>query len=72
MLDDAVRVEIDLPWAMQLLRDTIARRVCSRGWLCWIGRPKRSYSSSLQTIMDPGLGAERKKLRDAYVAEFIC
>ena len=42
------------------------------GWLCWIGRPNRSYSSSQQMIMDPGLGAERKKLRDAYVAEFIC
>jgi hypothetical protein len=70
VLDDAVRVEIDLPWAMQLLRDTIARRVCSRGWLCWIGRPKRSYSSSLQMIMDP-IGAERTKLRDAYLAEFM-
>ena len=31
VLDDAVRVEIDLPWAMQLLRDTIARRVHGRG-----------------------------------------
>jgi hypothetical protein len=31
VLDDAVRVEIDLPWAMQLLRDTIARRVRGRG-----------------------------------------
>jgi hypothetical protein len=31
VLDDAVRVEIDLPWVMQLLRDTIARRVRSRG-----------------------------------------
>jgi hypothetical protein len=31
VLDDTVRVEIDLPWAMQLLRDTIARRVRGRG-----------------------------------------
>jgi hypothetical protein len=31
VLDDAVRVEIDLPWTMQLLRDTIARRVHGRG-----------------------------------------
>ena len=31
VLDDAVRVEIDLPWALQLLRDTIARRVHRRG-----------------------------------------
>jgi putative polyhydroxyalkanoate system protein len=31
VLDDAVRVEIDLPWVMQLLRDTIAKRVRGRG-----------------------------------------
>jgi hypothetical protein len=31
VLDDAVRVEIDLPWVMQLLRDTIERRVRGRG-----------------------------------------
>ena len=31
VLDEAVRVEIDLPWIMQLLRDTIAKRVCGRG-----------------------------------------
>ena len=31
VLDDAVRVEIDLPWAMQILRNTIARRVRGRG-----------------------------------------
>jgi putative polyhydroxyalkanoate system protein len=31
VLDDAVRVEIDLPWMMQVLRDTIARRVRGRG-----------------------------------------
>ena len=31
VLDDAVRVEIDLPWVMRLLRDTIARRVRGRG-----------------------------------------
>jgi hypothetical protein len=31
VLDDAARVEIDLPWVMQLLRDTIAKRVRGRG-----------------------------------------
>ena len=31
VLDDAVRVEIDLPWMMQVLRDTITRRVRGRG-----------------------------------------
>jgi putative polyhydroxyalkanoate system protein len=31
VLDDAVRVEIELPWVMQLLRDTIAKRVRGRG-----------------------------------------
>ena len=31
VLDDAVRVEIDLPWIMRLLTDTIAKRVRSRG-----------------------------------------
>ena len=31
VLDDVVRVEIDLPWIMQLLRDTIARQVRGRG-----------------------------------------
>ena len=31
VLDDAVRVEIDLPWMMQLLRDTITKRVRGRG-----------------------------------------
>jgi hypothetical protein len=31
VLDDAVRVEIELPWVMQLLRDTIERRVRGRG-----------------------------------------
>ena len=30
VLDDVVRVEIDLPWIMQLLRDTIAKRVRGR------------------------------------------
>jgi hypothetical protein len=29
VLDDAVRVEIDLPWMMRLLGDTITRRVRS-------------------------------------------
>jgi len=31
VLDDVVHVEIDLPWIMQLLRDTIARQVRGRG-----------------------------------------
>jgi len=31
VLDDVVRVEIDLPWIMQLLRDTIAKQVHGRG-----------------------------------------
>jgi hypothetical protein len=31
VLDDVVRVEIDLPWIMQLLRDTIAKQVSGRG-----------------------------------------
>jgi hypothetical protein len=30
VLDDAVRVEIDLPWMMRLLGDTITRRVHGR------------------------------------------
>ena len=31
VLDDVVRIEIDLPWIMQLLRDTIAKQVRGRG-----------------------------------------
>jgi len=31
VLDDLVRVEIDLPWIMQLLRDTISKQVRGRG-----------------------------------------
>jgi hypothetical protein len=31
VLDDAVRVEIDLPWVMQFLRDIIAKGVYGRG-----------------------------------------
>jgi hypothetical protein len=31
ILDDVVRVEIDLPWIMQLLRDTVAKQVRGRG-----------------------------------------
>jgi len=31
VLDDVVRVEIELPWIMQLLRDTIGKRVRGRG-----------------------------------------
>jgi putative polyhydroxyalkanoate system protein len=31
VLDDAVRVEIELPWVMRFLRDTITKRVRGRG-----------------------------------------
>jgi len=31
VLDDVVGIEIDLPWIMQLLRDTIAKQVRGRG-----------------------------------------
>jgi Putative polyhydroxyalkanoic acid system protein (PHA_gran_rgn) len=31
VLEDVVRIEIDLPWIMQLLRDAIARQVRGRG-----------------------------------------
>jgi hypothetical protein len=31
VLDDAVRVEIELPWVTQFLRDTITKRVRGRG-----------------------------------------
>jgi Putative polyhydroxyalkanoic acid system protein (PHA_gran_rgn) len=31
VLDDAVRMEIDLPWIMQLLGETIAKQVRGRG-----------------------------------------
>jgi hypothetical protein len=31
VLDDAVRIEIDLPWLMRMLGDTIAKQVRGRG-----------------------------------------
>jgi hypothetical protein len=31
VLEDAVRVEIELPWVMQLLCDTITKRIRGRG-----------------------------------------
>jgi hypothetical protein len=31
LLDGTVRVEIELPWVMQFLRDTITKRVRGRG-----------------------------------------
>jgi len=31
VLDDAVRIEIDLPWMMRLLGETITRRIRGRG-----------------------------------------
>jgi hypothetical protein len=39
VLDDIVRVEIDLPWIMQVLRDTIAKQVRGRG-LALLERPR--------------------------------
>jgi len=33
VLDDVVRIEIDLPWIMRLLRDTITKQVRGRGVL---------------------------------------
>jgi putative polyhydroxyalkanoic acid system protein len=31
VLDDAVRIEIDLPWMMRLIADTVAKQVRGRG-----------------------------------------
>jgi hypothetical protein len=40
VLDDAVRVEIDLPWMMRLLGDTITKRVRGRA-LAMLEKPAR-------------------------------
>ena len=40
VLDDAVRVEIDLPWMMRLLGDTITKRVRGRA-LAMLEKPVR-------------------------------
>jgi hypothetical protein len=40
VLDDVVRVEIDLPWIMQFLRDTVAKQVRGRG-VAMLERPPR-------------------------------
>ena len=40
VLDDVVRVEIDLPWIMQFLRDTVAKQVRGRG-VALLERPPR-------------------------------
>jgi hypothetical protein len=40
VLDDVVRIEIDLPWIMQLLRDTVAKQVRGRG-VAMLERPPR-------------------------------
>jgi len=39
VLDNVVRVEIDLPWIMQLLRDTVAKQVRGRG-VAMLEKPK--------------------------------
>jgi hypothetical protein len=41
VLDDVVRVEIDLPWIMQLLRDTIAKGCVGEASSCSKGRRAR-------------------------------
>src|SRR6266436_6363277 len=41
VLDDVVRVEIDLPWIMQLLRDTVAKQVRGRG-VALLEKPPRA------------------------------
>ena len=45
VLDDVVRVEIDLPWIMQFLRDTVAKQVRGRG-VALLERPTREASGS--------------------------
>jgi Putative polyhydroxyalkanoic acid system protein (PHA_gran_rgn) len=39
VLDDVVRVKIDLPWIMQLLRDTVAKQLGGRG-VAMLEKPK--------------------------------
>jgi len=39
VLDDVVRVEVDLPWIMRLLGDTIAKRMRGRGVALLEGPP---------------------------------
>lgn len=39
MLDDVVRVKIDLPWIVQLLGDTVAKQLRGRG-VAMIEKPK--------------------------------
>jgi len=41
VLDEAVRVEIDLPWIMSLLSDTIAKQVRGRG-LALLEKPPKA------------------------------
>jgi hypothetical protein len=40
VLDDAVRVEIELPWVLQFLRDAITKRVRGRG-IALLEKPPR-------------------------------
>jgi putative polyhydroxyalkanoate system protein len=39
VLDDVVRVEIDLPWIMQLMRETVAKQLRGRG-VAMLEKPK--------------------------------
>jgi hypothetical protein len=40
VLDDAVRIEIELPWVMRLLADTVTKQVRGRG-LAMLEKPPR-------------------------------
>jgi hypothetical protein len=48
VLNNTVRVEIELPWVMQLLRDTIAKRVRGRG-VGLLERPPGEASGTVYT-----------------------
>src|SRR6266404_8892232 len=54
VLDDVVRVEIDLPWIMQLLRDIVAKQVRGRGVALLEKQPgearSEEHTSELQSL----------------------
>ena|SRR5437870_8379688 len=52
VLDDVVRIEIDLPWIMQLLRDTVAKQVRGRG-VALLERPRGDVRICLRSIAVP-------------------
>jgi Putative polyhydroxyalkanoic acid system protein (PHA_gran_rgn) len=58
VLDDAVRVEIDLPWMMQLLRDTITRRVRGRG-IALLEKPPGDASRDPRKMIDVPAASRR-------------